>query len=139
MSSNSISQWRSGQWAQVIEDDRLIGFAAAFDCGESDLALEEEELTAADFAKAIEIRGIPAMENRAPSRFDDESSESSMGIVQDTGAPMVAGREGDPQRPELERFPIVEFVDAVEAEIVDEIADLEGHPPGTCSILCHYG
>ena len=49
---------------------------------------------------------------------DDETTEPTVRIVQHARAPMMAGRERDLERAVLVIFPIVQFVNALEAEIV---------------------
>ena len=67
------------------------------------------------------------MKDRAPADLDDEAAEAAMRIVQHPRAPVVARRERDLQRPVLVGLPVVQLVDAAEAEVVHEIADFERH------------
>ena len=84
----------------------------------------------ADFFEAIEICGVATVENGAVVDLDDKASKAAMGIVEHAGAPMMAGGERYFERAEFVMLPIVEFVDALKAEVVHEVADFKGDDDG---------
>src|SRR5678815_3735504 len=79
----------------------------------------------ADFAKAIEIGRVTAMENGTAADLDDEPAEAAVRIVENTRAPMVARGQSNLDPRLLVTFPIVQLVDAAESEVMDKISDLK--------------
>ena len=110
----------------VHVDLASAGRVVGADGHQSDVDLE----SVADFLEAIKVRGIAAMEDGAPAGLDNEAAEAAMGIVQHAGAPMMAWGEGDPDRAMLKALPVMQFMNAAEAEVVDEIAHLERDDDG---------
>lgn len=84
----------------------------------------------ADFREAFKIGAVPTMENRAPGILDMKSAESPVRVVQDTRAPVAGRRERDLERAEFIRLPVAQFLDMLEAETVNEAADIFGNDDG---------
>ena len=80
-----------------------------------------------DLLETIEICRVAAVEDCAPRHLDDKAAEPAMRIMQHPRAPMVARGERDLQRTVFVTFPIVQLVDAPEAEVMDQISHLKGH------------
>lgn len=80
----------------------------------------------ADFCEALEIRAVTTMENRAPGIFDMKSTEAPVRVMQHTRAPVAGRREGHLERAEFIRLPVAQLLHMVEAETVDEAADIFG-------------
>ena len=77
----------------------------------------------ADFFESLEIRTVAAVKNGAPIRADDKAAEAAMSIGEKARAPMMRGRERDPERTELDRLPFIEFVHDIETEPVHQTPD----------------
>src|SRR5207247_10665970 len=54
---------------------------------------------------------------------DDKAAEAAMSIGEKARAPMMRGRERDPERTELDRLPFIEFVHDIETEPVHQTPD----------------
>ena len=83
-----------------------------------------------DFFEAVKIRAISAVENGASGILDEEPAEAAVVVVENTGAPVAGGGEGDAEGTVLEGFPRFEFADLVEAEAVNEASDVLGDCDG---------
>src|SRR5215813_12420848 len=77
----------------------------------------------ANFFEAREISCVATMKNRAAIRRDHKSTEIAVQIRKEAGTPMVTWRKRNPERPEFDRLPVVEFVDDMKTEIVDQVSD----------------
>ena len=84
-------------------------------------------VTVADFLEPGEISTVPAVKNRAPIRGDHKPAEIAMQIRKETGAPVMTRCERNLERPELDRLPIIEFVDNVKTKVVDQISNTHRH------------
>ena len=83
-----------------------------------------------DLSEAFEIGRVAAMKNRASVRGEHEPPEATVLVVQHSCAPMMAGRQGDRKIAALETAPVVEFVDALETQVVHEVAHAERYHDG---------
>ncbi len=81
----------------------------------------------ADFLEPGKVSAVAAVKNRAAIRRDDEPAKVTMQIREEPGAPVMAGRERNLQRPEFDRLPIIQLVHNLEAEIVYQISHAHRH------------
>ena len=75
----------------------------------------------ADFSEPREISSVAAVKNRSTIRSDDESAEIAVRIREKPRAPVMAGRERNLQRPELNGLPVIKLVHDVKTEIMHEV------------------
>ena len=90
----------------------------------------------ADFPEAIEVGGVPAVENRSACVFKKKPSESAVAVMKNTCAPMACGSEGDLEGAMLEALPMAQLVDPVKSQIMHEITDVFGDGDG---LVAGYG
>ena len=77
----------------------------------------------ANFFEAREISCVATMKNRAAIRRDHKSTEIAVQIRKEAGTPVVTWRKRNPERPEFDCLPVIEFVDDMKPEIVDKVSD----------------
>src|SRR5258708_2117378 len=80
-----------------------------------------------DLLEAVEICAVARVINFPALMLQNKSAVTAMAVAQRARAPMLAGRERHLPFLLPETFPVVEFDDAREAEVVREIADAARH------------
>src|SRR6266851_823119 len=88
-----------------------------------------------DFPEAGKIRAVTAMENGTAPSLDHESAEAAMQISQEPRAPVITRRQGNLERSEFHRLPVIQFVHNLKPEIVHKIANADRHNDRL--IRCH--
>lgn len=81
----------------------------------------------ADLLEAIEVGGVAGVVDGASAGLEQEAAVAAVAVAQDSGAPVLAGGEGDAEGAASEGLPPFEFDDAVEAEAAGEVSDAPGH------------
>ncbi len=84
----------------------------------------------ADFLEAVKIGGVAAMENGASGVLDEEASESSVAVVEDSRSPVPGRGQGDLEGAVFKTLPVSQLMDPIESEVMNEIADMLGHGDG---------
>src|SRR5262249_27948768 len=77
----------------------------------------------ANFFEAREISCVATMKNRAAIRRNHKSTEITVQIRKEPGAPMVTGRKRNLERAEFDRLPVIEFMHNVKPEIVHQVSN----------------
>lgn len=90
----------------------------------------------ADLLEAFKVGGVAAVKYRASRVFDEKAAESSVAIVKDSCSPVSCRGEGDLEGAVLEALPGPQLVDAIESQVMNEIADVLGHGDG---LIAGYG
>jgi hypothetical protein len=84
----------------------------------------------ADFLEAFKVGRVAAMENSASGVLDEEATESSVAIMEDSCSPVSGWGQGDLEGAVFETLPVSQLMDSIESQIMNEIADMLGHGDG---------
>ena len=81
----------------------------------------------ADFLEAGKVSAVATVKDRAAIGGDHKPAEIAVRIREKPRAPVMAGRERNLQRPELNGLPVIEFVHDVKTEIMHEVPNPHGN------------
>ena len=83
--------------------------------------------SAAYFLEAVKISAVARMINSPALMLENKAAKAPVMVAQNTSAPMFTGRESDAPILVNKGFPPFEFDDALEAEVMSQVAHSPGH------------
>jgi len=92
--------------------------------------------TLSDLLKSLKVCGVAAVEYGASGVFDEKTAESSVAVVENSSTPVARRSKGDLQGAMFKTLPTAQFVDPIESQAMDEVADMFGYGYG---LVAGYG